>query len=53
MRLPLYLRSNPRGTQITLAKCLNCGKVKALSNPCSIDHLAALLELNHDARTAA
>ena len=53
MRLPLYLRSNARGTEITLSKCLTCGKVKALSDPCSIDHLAALIELGHDARTAA
>lgn len=31
---------------ITLRKCRNCGKTKVTSRPCSLDHLAAVMEFN-------
>ena len=31
---------------VTLSRCKNCGRVKVLSDPCSLDHLAAILEFN-------
>lgn len=29
---------------LTLARCRNCGQVKVASDPCSLDHLAALMQ---------
>jgi hypothetical protein len=43
MRLPLWLHSDD-GRTVTLAHCRNCGKVKATSDPCGFDHLAAVME---------
>ena len=43
MKLPLWLRSDDSET-VTLARCRNCGHVKAASDPCGFDHLAALME---------
>ena len=57
MRAPdkLYreVRMSGRSTvEVTLTRCRNCGKVKVTSDPCSFDHLAAILEWNAD-RAAA
>lgn len=44
----LWYEAKARGrgavVDVTLKRCLNCGEVKVLSNPCGFDHLAALLE---------
>lgn len=29
---------------VSLKRCRNCGNVKIVSNPCSFDHLAAIME---------
>lgn len=42
--LPLWLTSTDKGSRIELARCRNCGQVKATSDPCGFDHLAALME---------
>lgn len=52
MRLPIYLTSVDKGRTVTLATCRNCGQVKATTNPCGLDHLAAILEFNHDRKQA-
>ena len=53
MRLPLWLESTGgkgRTVTVRLATCRNCGKVKATTNPCSLDHLAAVMEFGEAAR---
>lgn len=44
----LWYEVKPRGrtnvVDVTLRRCPNCGEVKVLSNPCGLDHLAALME---------
>lgn len=49
MRLPLWLHSDD-GRTVTLARCRNCGKTKATSDPCGFDHAAALMEFGETAR---
>lgn len=44
MELPLWLAADESGTTISPSRCRNCGQVKAISNPCGFDHLAAVLE---------
>lgn len=46
VRPPLWMHVEGTGSEVTvsLARCRNCGKVKATSDPCSFDHLAAVME---------
>jgi hypothetical protein len=46
MKAPLWLDVQLDGATMTveLARCRNCGKVKATTDPCSLDHLAAVME---------
>lgn len=34
---------------VSLRRCSNCGEVKVLTRPCSLDHLAAILEFKAQA----
>lgn len=53
MKPPLWLDVKGTGSKVTasLAKCRNCGKPKVTSDPCGLDHLAAILEFNHTRTT--
>jgi len=42
--LPLWLTSTDKGRTVKPARCRNCGQTKATSNPCSLDHLAAVMQ---------
>ena len=48
MRAPLWLDikggKDTATLTVSLARCRDCGQVKATSNPCSFDHLAALMQ---------
>lgn len=46
MRPPLWLHVEGVGAEVavSLAICRNCGKPKATSDPCGLDHLAAVVE---------
>lgn len=48
MRAPLWLDIKMQGkgpnATVSLAKCRNCGQVKATTTPCGFDHLAAVME---------
>lgn len=56
--MPLWLdaqlgerRGDAVEVTLTLARCRNCGQPKATSDPCSLDHLAALMEFGEVARS--
>lgn len=58
MRLPLWLNAtlgkragNSVEVDLSLAVCRNCGKPKAISDPCGFDHLAAVMEFAHAAQS--
>lgn len=52
MRPPLWLDMKTNGSTVTIspARCRNCGRVKVTSDPCSLDHLAAVIEFADYAR---
>lgn len=49
-KLWLDVSSTKRGAEalVSLSKCRNCGKAKAMSDPCGFDHLAAVMEFRAD-----
>jgi hypothetical protein len=56
VRPPLWLDLRVESTSgasvnvtASLARCRNCGNVKATSSPCGFDHLAAVMEFKRDA----